>query len=73
MFELINGCEYSNLYSAHELARLLDEEMTKEEEEDLQETEAICRRFLSWDFQDSDMGVGDRKRKLAEVLGRALD
>jgi DNA mismatch repair protein MSH5 len=59
----------SNQYAAHELGRLLDEEMSEEEKKDLQDTEAICRRFLAWNFQDSQDGV-DMNVRLAEVLGR---
>lgn len=63
----------SELYSAHALAKLFDEEMSKEEEDELQETEAICRRFLAWDLPASEVGMGDRKLRLAQVLGRSID
>jgi DNA mismatch repair protein MSH5 len=47
--------------------------MTEEERNDLEESEAICRRFLSWDIDaDSEENdtVLDVKRKLMEILGR---
>ncbi|KAJ7069760.1 DNA mismatch repair protein MutS [Mycena amicta] len=58
----------SRLLSAHELGKLLDEEMTEEERSDLEEAEAVCRRFLEWDL-DGD-GGGNVKCRLAAVLGR---
>ena len=55
----------------HELGRLLDEEMTDKERLDLEDAEAICRRLLSWDLEDSQgLGEAGVKAKLAEVLGR---
>jgi DNA mismatch repair protein MSH5 len=68
-----NVMPYSNLISTHELGQLLDEEMTEEERSDLEASEAICRRFLSWDMDaegGGDEAELDVKRKLVEVLGR---
>ncbi|KAF7365135.1 MutS 5 [Mycena venus] len=57
----------SHLISTHELGRLLDEEMTDKEREDLADAEVVCRRFLKWNLED---GEGNVKGRLAEVLGR---
>ena len=44
--------------------------MTEEERLDLEDAEAVCRRFLTWDLDD-EQGLGEGvKTKLAEVLGR---
>ena len=60
--------ECSNLISAHDLTRLLDEEMTEKERLDLEDAEAVCRRFLAWDLDaDQDENV---KEKLRKCLGR---
>ncbi|KAJ6477358.1 muts domain V-domain-containing protein [Mycena vitilis] len=56
----------SHLISAHELGKLLDEEMTDKEREDLADAEAVCRKFLQWNLD----GGGNVKGRLAEVLGR---
>ncbi|KAJ6508696.1 muts domain V-domain-containing protein [Mycena sanguinolenta] len=58
----------SHLISAHELGKLLDEEMTDKEREDLADAEAVCRRFLQWNLEGD--GGGNVKGRLAEVLGR---
>lgn len=53
------------------MGKLLDEEMTKEERLDLEDSEAVCRRFLTWDLDDKQgLGEGGVKTKLAEVLGK---
>ncbi|KAF7288536.1 DNA mismatch repair protein 5 [Mycena chlorophos] len=56
----------SRLLSAHELGKLLDEEMTEEERFDLEDAEAVCRRFLAWDLDEDADNV---KQRLADVLG----
>ena len=63
---------FSNLLSTHQLNRLLDEGMTDSERSDLQDAEAICRRFLQWDLAESeaDLCEGETKRRLGIVLGR---
>lgn len=43
--------------------------MTEEERLDLQDAEAICRRFLKWDL-DSPEQEADAKSMLAWCLGR---
>jgi len=58
----------SHLISTHELGKLLDEEMTDKEREDLADAEAVCRRFLQWNLEGD--GGGNVKGRLAEVLGR---
>ncbi|KAK0503937.1 DNA mismatch repair protein MutS [Armillaria luteobubalina] len=56
----------SEMISNHELSRLLDEEMTEEERKELEDAEAVCRRFLAWDLENEH---GNVKKKLAEILG----
>ncbi|KAF9476534.1 hypothetical protein BDN70DRAFT_863087 [Pholiota conissans] len=65
----------SQLLSSHQLGRLLDEGMTDAERVDLEEAEAVCRRFLAWDLKEEgeDICEGEVKKKLAVVLGRQLD
>ncbi|KAL1760365.1 DNA mismatch repair protein MutS [Schizophyllum commune] len=58
----------SRLISTHELGQLLDEEMSEKERDELEEAEAVCRRFLAWNLGDDD-GT-EVKVKLAKVLGR---
>ncbi|KAJ7675742.1 DNA mismatch repair protein MutS [Mycena polygramma] len=58
----------SHLISTHELGKLLDEEMTDKEREDLADAEAVCRKFLQWNLEGD--GGGNVKGRLAEVLGR---
>jgi DNA mismatch repair protein MSH5 len=57
----------SRLISSHEIGKLLDEEMTGQERKELEEAEAICRRFLMWNLESEECNV---RQKLAEVLGR---
>jgi DNA mismatch repair protein MSH5 len=54
------------------LGRLLDEGMTETERIDLEDAEAICRRFLAWDLkaEEEDICEGEVKRKLGVILGR---
>lgn len=49
--------------------------MTEEERHDLEEAEAVCRRFLAWDLEADKEHAGDGKvkRKLAAVLGKTVD
>ncbi|KAJ7784480.1 DNA mismatch repair protein MutS [Mycena metata] len=61
----------SHLISTHELGKLLDEEMTDKERDDLADAEAVCRKFLQWDLEGD--GGGNVKGRLAEVLGRNHD
>ncbi|KAJ7147040.1 DNA mismatch repair protein MutS [Mycena crocata] len=58
----------SHLISTHELGRLLDEEMTDKEREDLEDAESVCRKFLQWNLEGD--GGGNIKARLADVLGR---
>ncbi|KAL1699469.1 DNA mismatch repair protein MutS [Schizophyllum commune] len=58
----------ARLISTHELGQLLDEEMSEKERDELEEAEAVCRRFLAWNLGDDD-GT-EVKGKLAKVLGR---
>lgn len=45
--------------------------MTEEEQKDLRNAEAVCKRFLEWDLDNRD-GVGVKER-LKEVLGMTED
>ncbi|KAK0221916.1 DNA mismatch repair protein MutS [Armillaria fumosa] len=58
--------QFSDMISNHELGRLLDEEMTEEERKDLEDAEAVCRKFLAWDLENEH---GNVKRQLSEILG----
>lgn len=60
----------SQLISAHELGRLLDEEMTVEERADLEDAEAVCRRFLEWNLSPEENEDVDVNARLTIVLGR---
>jgi DNA mismatch repair protein MSH5 len=57
----------SQLISTHDLTRLLDEQMTEKERVDLEDAEAVCRRFLAWDL---DANQADVKKRLQNCLGR---
>lgn len=57
----------SQLLSTDQLTRLLDEEMTEQELEELQQAEDVCRKLMAWDMDTED---GDTKSRLGEVLRR---
>ncbi|THV00846.1 hypothetical protein K435DRAFT_750810 [Dendrothele bispora CBS 962.96] len=57
----------SQLISAHEIGQLLDEAMSKEDVRDLEDAEAVCRRFLAWNLQEEQEDV---KTRLGKVLGK---
>ncbi|KAH8825333.1 DNA mismatch repair protein MutS [Flagelloscypha sp. PMI_526] len=65
---IVDRAQYvSFLLSTHELGRLLDEDMTKKEKDELEEAEEVCRRFLAWDLN----GVAqekDAKEMLQTIL-----
>ena len=58
----------SALFTAHELEKLLDEDMTEEEARELEEVEAIGRRFLAWDLNDETAMDRPPKDFVAETL-----
>lgn len=60
----------SDLLVHHDLAQLLDEDMSHEEKLELEEAETICRRFLEWDLNADDEDV---KGRLHSILGRDYD
>jgi DNA mismatch repair protein MSH5 len=68
MRRLLIWLHSSELISIHELARLLDEEMTDQERADLKDAEDVCRRLLAWDL-DADQN-DDVRAKLRSCLGR---
>ena len=63
----------SALFTAHELEKLLDEDMTEEEARELEEVEAIGRRFLAWDLNDETAMDRPPKEFFAEILGMTND
>ena len=66
---------HSNLLSMHELLQLLDEDMSQDEIQDLEDAQEVFRRFLAWDIQkeleQDEVQSGTVKEKLAKVLGRS--
>jgi DNA mismatch repair protein MSH5 len=64
-----NFCNLSALFAAHELEKLLDEDMTEEEARELEEAEAIGRRFLAWNLDDETVMDRPLKEFIAEMLG----
>jgi DNA mismatch repair protein MSH5 len=62
----------SHLLSIHELGELLDEDMTDDEVKELENAEAVCRRFLSWNLGEDRDDSEPVKTALARVLGRSL-
>ena len=63
----------SALFAAHELEKLLDEDMTEEEARELEEAEAIGRKFLAWDLSDETAMDKPPKEFVAEILGMMGD
>ena len=59
----------STLLAAHELEKLLDEDMTEEEARELEEAEAIGRKFLAWNLDDETAMDRPPKEFVAEILG----
>ena len=58
----------SAVFIAHELEKLLDEDMTEEEARELEEAEAIGRRFLAWNLDDETAMDRPLKEFVAEIL-----
>lgn len=54
--------------SRHEIAQLLDEDMTEEEVRELTEAEMVCRAFLAWDIEERGNSEGVVKELLGNVL-----
>jgi len=63
----------SALFAAHELEKLLDEDMTEEEARELEEVETIGRKFLTWDLGDEAAMDKPPKEFVAEILGMMND
>ena len=59
----------SALFVAHELEKLLDEDMTEEEAREFEEAEAIGRKFLAWNLADETVIERPPKDIVAEILG----
>ena len=62
----------SAAFTAHELERLLDEDMTEEEARELEEAEAIGRKFLAWNLGDVTAVDQPPKGFATEVLGMVV-
>lgn len=60
----------TQLLRNRDLNPLLDESMTEEEEQDLLDAEAVCRRYLEWDFTKDENESVSVKDRLRDVLGR---
>ena len=63
----------SALFAAHELEKLLDEDMTEEEARELEEAEEIGRKFLAWNLDDGTVTDRPPKEVVAEVLGTKME
>lgn len=61
----------SAAFAAHELEKLLDEDMTEEEAKELEEAEAIGRKFLAWNLDDETAMDRSPKEFVADILGMA--
>jgi len=59
----------SALYVGHDLEKLLDEDMTEEEARELEEAEAIGRKFLAWNLNDEAAMDQSPKEFASEILG----
>jgi len=59
----------SALFVGHELEKLLDEDMAEEEARELEEAEAIGRKFLAWNLNDEAAMDQPPKEFVAEILG----
>ncbi|VDC00678.1 unnamed protein product [Peniophora sp. CBMAI 1063] len=63
----------SRLLAAREIPQLLDESLTEREVQDMEDAEAICRRFLEWDLTVEQADTVDEvKQMLFKVLGRQI-
>jgi len=60
----------SAVFTAHELEKLLDENMTEEEARELEEAEAIGRKFLAWNLDNETAMDRPPKEFVAGILGR---
>ncbi|KAI9508899.1 DNA mismatch repair protein MutS [Russula earlei] len=63
----------TELLSAHELPKLLDEAISEEEQLDMDHASAICERFLEWDLEAQDASMEEVRERLAQVLGLDMD
>ena len=66
-------CNSSALFAAHELEKLLDEDMTEEEARELEEAEEIGRKFLAWNLEGKTVMDRPLKESVAEILGTMLN
>jgi len=70
IFSLAAGSE---LLSADELPKLLDEAISEEEQLEMDLASKICQRFLEWDLESQAALMGETRERLAQVLGRDIE
>ncbi|KAH9983340.1 DNA mismatch repair protein MutS [Russula compacta] len=63
----------TELLSAHELPKLLDEAISEEEQLEMDLASVVCQRFLEWDLGSQEGSMGEVRARLAQVLGRDTD
>ncbi|KAH9980113.1 DNA mismatch repair protein MutS [Lactifluus volemus] len=69
--QVVRRTQYvTELLSAHELPKLLDEAISEEEQLDMDLASAVCQRFLEWDLRTQEAELGEVRKKLAKVLGQ---
>ncbi|KAI9443370.1 muts domain V-domain-containing protein [Lactarius indigo] len=61
----------TELLSTHELPRLLDEAISKEDQLDMDLASAVCQRFLEWDLETQEASLEDVRARLTQVLNRS--
>jgi len=70
IFSLAAG---SDLLSARELPKILDEAISEEEQLEMDLASDICQRFLEWDLGTQNASRGEVRERLAQVLGRDIE
>lgn len=63
----------TELLSADELPKLLDEAISEEEQLEMDLASKICQRFLEWDLESQAALMGETRERLAQVLGRDIE
>lgn len=56
----------SELISTFQISKILDAELTEEDEAELQEAEDLARRFLSWTIDEKTTDVMDALRDMLD-------
>lgn len=60
---------FSECIATFQLSKILDAELTEEDEAELAEAETLAKRFLSWDIDEETTDVMDVLRDILEVAG----